>query len=586
MALSMPNSAPIMAAYASVVDDEYNWLLLHYINESYNTIELHSCGKNGLEELKTKLVDNKVYIGFYRQEDVHHPSYIIINYVPASIVGLRRARAYVHARKIGAMFKEHEMIYSVDSPSLLTSNHIHEAILNPPQPERKGEDVLVFDPPEDIPQPPPSQPLPPLQPVRPQTALQPVRPQFLQTSSSTATAGHQPDAMPRMSFGAIYAPDVQPPGAVPPVPALPKGISIITSLLRRKRGATNRTDDGYDDYRGSELPPPTPPKDRGGFHVQAIQYTHSAPGQHHHHSALRHQRSHSMSDFAVISHDELVVEDLSYLTLQRPTGGKWAAAAPVNALDSPEERARKRREMKARREREEREAQAQEEERLRLIREEKERARMEEIEDEMRKKLEAEDEMRRIARDKRRKEQMEREEEERKQREMEERRRRERERRQEEHRRMEEWRMEQARREEIAIRQAEETKRREEQAWMKRIQEAETKAKRTKEESALTGWITIQNNESLAWKRRFYKFSGGTVTLVRSPEDTSTFLEKLELRNAVSAFKEWNQGYEELEAIPFSFVVEFKNQEHLSMFADSEEEKYKVLGLFKIAAGL
>ena len=38
--------------------------------------------------------------------------------------------------------------------------------------------------------------------------------------------------------------------------------------------------------------------------------------------------------------------------------------------------------------------------------------------------------------------------------------------------------------------------------------------------------------------------------------------------------REWNEGYEDLKAIPFSFAVEFNGErEPWSMFSDSEEEK-------------
>jgi hypothetical protein len=51
-------------------------------------------------------------------------------------------------------------------------------------------------------------------------------------------------------------------------------------------------------------------------------------------------------------------------------------------------------------------------------------------------------------------------------------------------------------------------------------------------------------------------------------------LDSFDLRGLVSGLKEWNQGYEELESIPYSFAVEFKDgQGSWSMFADSEEEK-------------
>jgi len=93
--------------------------------------------------------------------------------------------------------------------------------------------------------------------------------------------------------------------------------------------------------------------------------------------------------------------------------------------------------------------------------------------------------------------------------------------------------------------------------------------------------------------------------MLYSFQDLATILDKVNLRGNVLSLKEWNEGYEHLEAIPFSFVVEFKTErKHWAMYADSEEEKvswthekilnftdhpvlkYKVLGLLKVAAGL
>lgn len=45
----------------------------------------------------------------------------------------------------------------------------------------------------------------------------------------------------------------------------------------------------------------------------------------------------------------------------------------------------------------------------------------------------------------------------------------------------------------------------------------------------------------------------------------------------MKASREWNEGYEDLKAIPFSFAVEFKGErETWSMFSDSEQEKSEV----------
>ena len=51
-------------------------------------------------------------------------------------------------------------------------------------------------------------------------------------------------------------------------------------------------------------------------------------------------------------------------------------------------------------------------------------------------------------------------------------------------------------------------------------------------------------------------------------------MDNAELYGKVRGIREWNEGYEDLEAIPHSFVVEFVDgQAPWSMFADSEEEK-------------
>lgn len=94
------------------------------------------------------------------------------------------------------------------------------------------------------------------------------------------------------------------------------------------------------------------------------------------------------------------------------------------------------------------------------------------------------------------------------------------------------------------------------------------------------------------------------LTLISGPgQDMTAPLEKIDLQGNVGDLKEWYEGcYEDLEAIEYSFVVEFKNgREPISMYADSEEEKvgialnilnwlaymskYKILGLLRVAAG-
>ena len=44
----------------------------------------------------------------------------------------------------------------------------------------------------------------------------------------------------------------------------------------------------------------------------------------------------------------------------------------------------------------------------------------------------------------------------------------------------------------------------------------------------------------------------------------------------MTAIKEPNEGYDELEAIPHSFAVEFSDDSPWCMYADSEEEKVRM----------
>ncbi|KAK0458429.1 uncharacterized protein EV420DRAFT_1642776 [Desarmillaria tabescens] len=96
--------------------------------------------------------------------------------------------------------------------------------------------------------------------------------------------------------------------------------------------------------------------------------------------------------------------------------------------------------------------------------------------------------------------------------------------------------------------------------------------KRDKTESMLTGWATIQINNSLVWQR----------SAVPGYEHKS-----LQLRGKLNGLKEWNDGNKELKAISNSVVIEFKDQRgSCAMFCDTEEEKDKLLGVLHYTAEL
>lgn len=60
-----------------------------------------------------------------------------------------------------------------------------------------------------------------------------------------------------------------------------------------------------------------------------------------------------------------------------------------------------------------------------------------------------------------------------------------------------------------------------------------------------------------------------------SGQDMAAPLEEIDLQGNVGGLKEWYEGcYEDLEAVAFSFVVEFNGgRAPINMYADSEEDK-------------
>jgi hypothetical protein len=312
----------------------------------------------------------------------------------------------------------------------------------------------------------------------------------------------------------------------PPRPQSPfsrKG--FFGNLLKRKKKTKS-----LENVREEGPPPPIPPKSPAALPKDKATYYPAQPmdftlSQHprqprisHDGSLLRHRRSRSMSDFAVISHtgdDGGMVEPEPTCQPSQlvPLKGKWAPLPSIP--NDPAERARRRRELQLKREHEEQEAREEEVRRQERIRMEKVDLLRQEADEENRRKEEVEKEIRRVREERRRREAMEREEEEKKRQEFEERKRLNRDRRMEEHRRLEQWREEQARKAEAAARQAEEMKKREERERERRIQEAAAKVKAVKEESGLSGWLTMLNEEALAWKRRYYRFVGSTIFLYR-----------------------------------------------------------------------
>ncbi|KAF9054328.1 hypothetical protein BJ165DRAFT_1437958 [Panaeolus papilionaceus] len=563
--LSMSDPSAVMAAYHNVISGDFNWLLLYYTNESCDELGLDSYGPQGLEELKTRISDlDEIFIAFYREEVDVDPGFIILNYIPSHVSPVKRARALVHSRRIGSIFKKHQAILTLDNLSLLTSENVHQAIINPDSStftRHSGKST-----PDLLPQ---KRASPELK--APQLPLQPVRKPPIPTQIPA------PD-MPRPSFTAIYAPEVTPPQTHTPSP---KPVSNkLSNFLRRKKKGEGDVDD-----LGDQPPPPPPPKD---VRSKPITVAYSSPIPMPAEHILRPKRSRSFSDFGVISQDrapspyskhQISATESHIHTL--PLKGKWA---PVRG--DPEERARRRRELEAQKEREEQQAVMEEIERQNRLKKEREEFHRRQYEEEQLRKKTIEEEVRRVTAEKRRREQQEKEQEERKKRELEEKKRMEREKRAREHREAEEWRRQQAIKQQEAEKQAQEAKQQAEAERTRKLKEVEREMKASGKNAEHVGWVTVSNG-GVIWKRRFYKFSDDTIYLYRSPKEMEVVLEEVPLKKQVSALKEWHEGYEDLEAIPFSFVVEFSNgKSPWSIYADSQEEKFRIMGLFNISAGL
>ncbi|KAJ7767444.1 hypothetical protein DFH07DRAFT_808552 [Mycena maculata] len=551
MAVNLPDDA--LAAYEAIVHREANWLLLVY-NSSVQpeVFHLHASGSDGLPELKANIdpgqIDaGQVFIAFYRDGN---DGFILLNIIPESVSGVRRARALVHSRRIGVIFQAHQTSLTVDHLSNLTPKSIRQALATP-----DSVHVIQVD----------------------RAAAEP-----------TDTANE---------MGQLADP--------PATSAPPQSKGSVFSLLRRKKKpeaefAVEPFDLHLED--SEDAPPPPPPKDRGrrsfsyqpptpvkeeSFHPPMARPTPPRPLPQP--ITTRHR---SNSDYSVVSHssssDDVVVVKPDPPPSRSPGMKKRSATLPskwnADPVD-PVERARRRMEAQRQREIEEEQALEEEVQRQAKIKAEKEALRREQEEEDATRRAALEEELQRVTAQRRRREEREREEEDRKQEELERKRKADRERRMEEHRRLEQWRQAQAAQAEEAAWRTEQARKKEEAERKKKIQQAGAKIKNATVE-LVTGWVTMQTGDSLVWRRRYFKFVGPTVFFYRSlkEKDTGQVLDQIDLRGQVRGLREWNEGYEDLKAIPFSFAVEFNGErEPWSMFSDSEEEKYKLLGLLHAA---
>jgi len=206
-----------------------------------------------------------------------------------------------------------------------------------------------------------------------------------------------------------------------------------------------------------------------------------------------------------------------------------------------------------------------------------------ELEDEARRKALLEEDLNRATAERRRREYIEKAAEERLQRLHELKRRVEKEKRLEEYHKMEQWRKEQLWLQEKARRESEEIKLQSLEERRERINQVQ--AQLQQHATLNHGWVTIQTTDSVVWKRRFFKLNDGMLRLYRDAKTLKDLIEEVNIRNEVQGVKEWDEGYEELRAIPNSFAVEFTERGKIwMMYTDSEEDKYMILGyLYRVA---
>ncbi|KAJ6457155.1 hypothetical protein C8R47DRAFT_1164431 [Mycena vitilis] len=543
----MPSCLP---AYDAVVSNEANWLLLAYDPsfQSDDTFQLFASGTQGLPELKSRIDDPlQIYIAFFREGN---DGCLLLNIIPESVSGVRRARAIVHSRRIGAVFQAHQTSLTVDHISNLTQKAIKSALAAP-----DSVHVIQLD----------------------RQTAEPTFDDMLDTSTTSS-----------------------------PPPAPSKG-SMFSLLRRKKKPEFDHEFGAVEPFmiqpqsESAPPPPPPPPKDkaRRTFSYQPESPSKPPPPRPLPAPQIVATRHRSNSDYTVVHHrdssssdDVVVVRPESPPVPRSPGVHKRSVTMPskwnTEPVD-PAERAHRRARLQRERAMEEQRAFEEEEQRQIQLKQQKEALQREQEEEEEQRRIDLENELKRVTAQRRRREELERREEERKQHELEQKKRADRERRIEEHRRLEEWRKEQAAQAEKATRLAEQARKREEAEHKKKIQQASTKIKNTKADLDLvTGWVTIQTGDSLVWRRRYFRFIGTSVFFYRSlkEKEASQVLEQVELRGQIRGLREWNEGYEDLKAIPFSFAVEFKaDREPWSMFSDSEEEKYKLLGLLHTANG-
>ncbi|KAI0372777.1 hypothetical protein BV20DRAFT_963845 [Pilatotrama ljubarskyi] len=262
-------------------------------------------------------------------------------------------------------------------------------------------------------------------------------------------------------------------------------------------------------------------------------------------------------------------------------GRMSAAQRRAATISTPEEAALRRREAQRRKEQEEQEAIREEAERQARLKRQKEELLKQYAREEEARKAALEAELRRAAEERRKREAMEREAAALESMLAAERKRQERERRRQETEKLQRWRKELEQRnlaQEKERKEWRERVSRERRELVTRLQSRKFKTERGLT-VLLTGWVTVQSEDCLSWKRRYFQLRQDELVLFKDAEDNSQPVWTVPLRQ-VQRIREWQEGFEELEPIPNSFALEIKGErEPRSMFTDNAEDKENLLAL-------
>ncbi|KAG8836382.1 hypothetical protein FRC18_011513 [Serendipita sp. 400] len=549
----------IQNAYANIVRGEaLNWLILSY-GQTRDTLTLLSTGTGGIEELQRTLSEDDAYFAFVREEK----AFCLINFFPVGIPGVRRARALVHARAVTSLFKAANVTLTVSSAQQVEISAIRAKL---------GLERLPLY--EKAPR--AANGLP----VNRASHSSVVESSTPRAQSPASTGNSRGSRLP--VYSATRASDN------PPTPSK-------SFLLSRKAPVQ--------DKRDAPLPPPPPAGDdsedyeivnapiitanaiaarlRGpSMAISDIQSqysvdTHQVPDLPQSYAASSYRQS-SEIDFTgggtPSSKPLFLTEAQEQAALSR---AKWAEEEESGSSSRRNRRGRTKSDIQREREQEELEMARAAAEAAARRKYEKEQEMLKEAEEEERKKAEFAEAQRRRAGERLRREQLRREEEEREQRAAEERKRAVAERRLEEARRAEARRLEEIKYQEEKERKEREKKEAQEAERLGRMRDIQRRFDNLRLTAGvlLTGYVSIQPGTSIVWRRRFFQLQSDHMLFFKNAEETHKIVDSFELQGEVTGVKEWNQGYDDLRAIPHSFAVEFIDQPSWLFFADSEEDK-------------